>query len=106
MDNSLIFSLRLLGEKIGIATYTFAKITISTINLFKSRRSNSVTLITLRNISFADAFVSICALQRSMLVTFEGMTDGEIVTMNTILGSVICVIVFLLGINLLKKKKI
>lgn len=91
---------------IGIATYTFAKITIATINLFKSRRSNSVTLITLRNISFADAFVSIFALQRSMLVTFEGMTEMEIVTMNTILGSVICVIVFLLGINLLKKKKI
>ena len=91
---------------IAMATYAFAKITLATINLLKARRSTSATLITLRNISFADAFVSIFALQRSMLVSFQGMTKEEIVIMNAALGSAVCVIVMLLGINLLKNKKI
>ena len=91
---------------IAMAAYAFTKITLATIKLIKARRSTSATLITLRNISFADAFVSIFALQRSMLVSFEGMTEVEIVIMNATLGSAVCVIVFLLGMNLLRSKKL
>ena len=90
---------------IAMAAYAFTKITLATIKLIKARRSTSATLIALRNISFADAFVSIFALQRSMLVSFEGMRDTEIVIMNATLGSAVCVIVFLLGVNLLRNKK-
>ena len=91
---------------IAMATYAFTKITLATINLVKSRRSTSGALITLRNISFADAFVSIFALQRSMLVSFEGMTETEILIMNVALGSAVCIIVFLLGLNFVRSKKI
>ena len=91
---------------IALAAYAFTKITLATIKLIKARRSSSATLITLRNISFADAFVSIFALQRSMLVSFEGMTEAEIVIMNAALGSAVCVIVFLLGLNLVRNRKI
>ena len=91
---------------IALAAYAFTKITLATIKLIKARRSTSATLITLRNISFADAFVSIFALQRSMLVSFEGMTETEIVIMNATLGSAVCVIVFLLGLNLVRNRKI
>ena len=87
---------------IAMAAYAFTKITLATIQRIKARRSTA-TLITLRNISFADALVSIFALQRSMLVSFEGMTEAEIVMMNATLGSAVCVIVFLLGCNLVKK---
>ena len=90
---------------IAMAAYAFTRITLATIKLIKARRSTSATLITLRNISFADAFVSIFALQRSMLVSFDGMTEAEIVIMNATLGSAVCVIVFLLGVNLLRNKK-
>ena len=90
---------------IAMAAYAFTKITLATIKLIKSRRSTPVTLITLRNISFADAVVSIFALQRSMLVSFKGMSEAEIVIMNAALGSAVCVIVVLLGINLLRSKK-
>ena len=90
---------------IAMAAYAFTKITLATIKLIKARRSTSATLITLRNISFADAFVSIFALQRSMLVSFEGLTEAEIGIMNATLGSAVCVIVFLLGVNLLRNKK-
>ena len=91
---------------IAMAAYAFAKITLATIKLIKSRRSTAARVITLRNISFADAFVSIFALQRSMLVSFEGMSEAEIVIMNAVLGSAVCVIVVLLGIDLLKSKKV
>ena len=91
---------------IAMAAYAFTKITLATIKLIKARRSTSAMLITLRNISFADAFVSIFALQRSMLVSFEGMRDTEIVIMNATLGSAVCVIVFLLGLNLVRNKKV
>lgn len=91
---------------IAMAAYAFTKITLATIKFIKVRRSTSATLITLRNIYFADAFVSIFALQRSMLVSFEGMTETEIVIMNATLGSAVCVIVFLLGLNLVRNRKI
>lgn len=91
---------------IALAAYAFTKITLATIKFIKARRSTSATLIALRNISFADAFVSIFALQRSMLVSFDGMTETEIVIMNATFGSAVCVIVFFLGRNLAKNRNI
>ena len=88
---------------IAIAAYAFTKVTLATINMLKLSNSKSMKLVTLRNISFADAVVSIFALQRSMLVSFEGMTEAEIMAMNAALGSAVCITVLLLGINLLRK---
>ena len=90
---------------IAMAAYAFTKITLATIKLVKARHSTSATLITLRNISFADAFVSIFALQRSMLVSFEGMSEAEIVIMNTALGFAVCIACFLLGLLLLLNRQ-
>ena len=87
---------------ITIALYTFVKITLAIINLVKIRSGKvSVTINTLRYISFADAAVSICSLQRSMLVSFGDMSEGDIRIFNIVVGSVVCFIVFLLGIGLL-----
>ena len=90
---------------VAMAVYAFAKIILATINLIKSRRNTSANITALRNISFANAFVSMFALQRSMLVSFDGMSEYEITIMNAALGSVVCVITFLLGIILLMKRK-
>ena len=91
---------------IAMAAYAFTNITLAAIRFIKSRQSTSAALIALRNISLANAFVSIFALQRSMLVSFEGMNEAQIVMMNAILGSCVCVMVFLLGLNLLLPQKI
>ena len=88
---------------IAMAAYAFTKITLATINLVKSRRNACASISALRSISLADAFVSIFALQRSMLVSFDGMTEGEILIMNAVFGSAVCVTVFLLGLNLARK---
>lgn len=90
---------------LAIAVYAFTKITLATVNWIKARRSTSAKLTTLRNISFADAFVSIFSLQRSMLVSFEGMSETEIRIMNLATGCAVCIIVFLLGLNLVHTKK-
>lgn len=89
---------------LAIAVYAFTKITVASIRWAKARNSTEAKRIALRNISFANAFVSIFALQRSMLVTFEGMAETEIRTMNAATGSAVCVIVFLLGFHLVYKK--
>ncbi len=91
---------------LAIAVYTFTKITLATIKWIKARKSKSVKLITLRNISFADAFVSIFSLQRSMLVSFEGMSEIEVRIMNVATGSAVCIIVFLLGLNLVQQNRL
>ncbi len=91
---------------LAIAVYAFTKITLATIKWIKARKSKSAKLITLRNISFANAFVSIFSLQRSMLVSFEGMSEIEIRIMNVATGSAVCIIIFLLGLNLMQQKRL
>ena len=88
---------------ISIAVYAFTKITLASVNLAKSKHIESARVQTLRNISFADAFVSIFSLQRSMLVSFGDMDENTVRIMNIATGSAVCVIVFLLGITLLRK---
>ena len=78
---------------ITIATYTFFKITVAIIGMVKARRAASPTLKTLRNLSLADASVSVYAMQRSMLVSFPGMA-----------ASAVWIVVLLLGINLIGGK--
>ena len=91
---------------IAIATYTFTKITLAVIGLVRSKRLACPITATLRNIAFADAVASIYTLQRSMLVTFPGMTPGEIQLFNILTGSAVWIIVLLLGINLIGGKRV
>ena len=89
---------------ITMALYAFTKVTLATINLVKARKSCSAKLITLRNISFADAFVSIFALQRSMLVSFGEMSTSNTQLFNILTGTAVWIIVLLLAINLIGGK--
>ena len=86
---------------ITVAIFYFAKITLAIINLIKARKNESAKLIALRNISLADACVSIFALQRSMLVSFGDMPKTDIFIFNTVTGSIVCIIVFMIGFNLI-----
>lgn len=90
---------------IAIAAYTFTKITLAIVKLCKCGKDNSPLIMTIRNISLADAVVSMFALQRSMLMTFEGMQLSEIRLMNTLTGIAVCLVLIVLGINLLRSSK-
>ena len=71
---------------IAIATYTFTKIVLAIMGIIKAKKITSPVLKTLRNISLADAFVSVYTLQRSMLVSFPGMAQNEIQLFNILTG--------------------
>ena len=63
---------------ITIAAYTFYKIITSVINMIKVRKLQSPILITIRNISVADALVSVLTLQMTMLASFQGRSTLNI----------------------------
>ena len=89
---------------ITIATYTFAKITVAIIGTAKAKHSSLPGSKTLRNISLADACVSVCSMQRSMLVSFSGMAADKILLLNIFTGTAVWIVVLLLGINLIGGK--
>lgn len=86
---------------ITIALYAFTKLTLAIIGFVKSRKIPLPSHKTLQSIAFTDSIVSIYSLQRSMLVTFQGMTKSDIVLMNTLSGTGMCIIVICIGLNLI-----
>jgi len=91
---------------ITLALYSFSKVTLSIIGLVKVKKVASPVAKTLRNITFADALVSIYSLQRSMLVSFPGLTESEIQLFNILTGTGVWLLVLLLGINLIGGKTV
>lgn len=90
---------------ITIALYAFTKITLAVCGFVSSGKSRSPAVKTLRSIAFADSVVSIYSLQRSMLVSFEGMTAENIILFNTLSGIGMCLIVICIGLNLIIGKE-
>ena len=90
---------------ITIALYVFVKMTLAVINVIKARKNDSPVIKALRGISFADAFVSVFSLQRSMLVSFGEMAENDIKLFNVLTGSGVCIIIFLLGLSLIEGEK-
>lgn len=89
---------------IAIATYTFTKITIAIIAMVRIGATDSPGMKILRNISLADACVSVFTMQRSMLQSFPGMEVDEIRLLNILTGTAVWLIVLLLGLNLIGGK--
>lgn len=89
---------------IAIAAYTFTKITVAIIEMVRAKRHPSPVIQTLRNLSLATAFVSVYSLQRSMLVSFPGMTAAEIQLFNILTGTAVWLLILLFGINLIGGK--
>ncbi|MDO4557166.1 MAG: hypothetical protein Q4B70_18805 [Lachnospiraceae bacterium] len=87
-----------------IATYTFYKITLAIINFIKVRKHNSALLTTIRNISIADASMSVLPLQSSMIASFDN-TMKDMHLMIVLTGSGICVIFLWLGVSMIMKSK-
>ena len=86
---------------ITIATYTFAKITMTLIKAVKHHRNTSSLLLIIYYISYAEVAVSILNLQRSMIASFGKMANSNI--LNRLTGVVVCLFVLILGILIMKK---
>lgn len=90
---------------ITIATYTFYKITIAIVKAVKQHKNPSPLLRTIRNIGYADVATSILTLQRSMLVSFDSISAGNIHFMNAVTGAAVCLFVLILGLSMIKTSK-
>lgn len=89
---------------ITIAAYTFYKMTMAVVNAVKARKQRTLWLIAIRNIGCADAAASLLTLQRSMLVSFEGMNSRDIELMNVLTGAGVCLVTAALGIYMVLGK--
>lgn len=107
----ILCSVREVGHKyheilmIAMAAYAFTKVTLGIINLVRVRRDGRAYRRALRNISLADALVSIASLQRSMLLSFGEMTSHDITLFNILTGTGVSILIFLLGLNLILSRR-
>lgn len=86
---------------IAIAAYTFTKITVAILGLCRAGKRADPIHSTLRSIGLADAVVSVYTLQRSMLVSFPGMTSENIQLFNILTGTGVWIFLLVLGILLI-----
>lgn len=105
LAGSVYYSVRLEVAKkngtivmITIATYTFYKVIAAFIKAAKTVKRGIFLYIALRSIACADAAASVLSLQRSMLVSFDGMNASEIRLMNTATGIGVCLFIFISGV--------
>lgn len=81
----------------AIAAYTFYKVTLAIYNIFKAMKTKDRLIQSLKNITLADAGVSLLSLQVSLIATFgDGFVGTEI--MNIATGSVVLLVVATIGI--------
>ncbi|MDE6029944.1 MAG: hypothetical protein K2F90_06475 [Clostridiales bacterium] len=88
----------------AISTYTFAKLGISLYNLKKVRKSDDLSLKAIKNVSFADALISIFALQAMMLKILPS-DSGALSKLNPVLGGLVALGIFAIGLYMLVRGK-
>lgn len=84
-----------------VAAYTFLKITRAIINAVKARGNDDLTVKALRNVSLADAAVSVLALQTALLAAFGKGMDPNLA--NALTGAGVCALTVCVGIYMLVK---
>ncbi len=89
----------------AVATYTFYKLTMSIINMVKSRKEDSLLLVTLRNINYTDSLVSILSLQTALFATFGQGSEDIIPIFSALTGTGVCLMIFALGIHMVSRAK-
>lgn len=88
------------------AAYTFYKLTVAIVNIFKVRKLEDPLLQCFRNINLTDATVSLLALQTTMIPVFsQGEESFNATALNSVMGFAVCVITVFLGIFMIIKAK-
>ncbi|MBE5758317.1 MAG: hypothetical protein E7345_05305 [Clostridiales bacterium] len=86
-----------------MATYTFYKLSMSIYHLFRARKHNDYTIQSIRNISFADAMVSILGLQTALLTEFSEAESH--VLPNSLVGGAVSILIIGVGTYMIYKGK-
>lgn len=83
----------------GVIGYTIYKVVIAIVKLFQVRRYKNPTWQALRNITFADALVSLLSLQNSLLVVYAVGVNYK--PINIISGTLVCFGIAAIGIYMI-----
>lgn len=87
----------------AVATYTFYKLFMAVRNMIIAGKEKSILLITLRNIGYADALVSLLSLQTALFAAF-GQDSGDMIPVtNALTGAGVCLMIFFMGIYMTRK---
>jgi hypothetical protein len=81
------------------AAYSFTKLGISIYNVIKTRKYEDRTISAIKCVSFADALMSLLALQTALLHAFAGEISTRLA--NGALGAVVVVLIILLGVYMI-----
>lgn len=88
---------------ITIATYTFYKIGLAAAQAARRKKDPSPLFAALRGIRYAEVAASVLTLQRSMLVSFGGMSRQQARGMDLAAGAAVCTFVLALGLAMAGK---
>ncbi|MCX4314211.1 MAG: hypothetical protein OSJ83_10220 [Clostridia bacterium] len=101
--NSYNYFVGVIAYVSAIALYTFIKFGISLYNLKKVRGTDDMSLIAVKNVSFADALISIFVLQAMMLKELQPQSNTAFLNarLNPITGVLISVAICALGLHML-----
>lgn len=85
----------------AVAVFTFYKLTLAIINIFKAKKQNNLYIKNIRNINLASALISIIMLQVAMLQAFA--TEHNLGFANALTGAGVSVIILALGVFMIIK---
>ncbi len=88
---------------ITIAAYTFFKITAAILRAVRKHHIHAPSLRVIAMVGYAEIAVSVMAMQRSMLATFEGMSASDILVMNAATAGGVFVFILWLGFFMIGK---
>ena len=83
---------------IASAAYTFYRVILSCVQVVKVRRTGDPLLQALRNINLSNAFVSLFALQITLVAAAGNGTDSDMRILNIVTGFAVCVFTIALGV--------
>jgi len=84
-----------------VATFTFYKLTLSIINIFKARKQDDMYIKSIRNINLASSCVSILVLQVAMFQAFAPEYNTSVA--NGLTGAGVSAIILFLGVLMIIK---
>ena len=85
----------------AVAAFTFYKLTLAILNIFKARKQDDLYIENIRNINLASALISIIMLQVAMFQAFS--PEHNLGFANALTGAGVSVIILVLGVLMVIK---
>ena len=85
----------------AVAAFTFHKLTLAILNIFKAKKQNDLYIENIRNINLASALISIIILQVAMFQAFS--PENNLGFANALTGAGVSAIILVLGIFMIIK---